>query len=1156
MSEIHSYSDIFAPTLPTQAGGGIRWGRLYGAAPALAISAAANRHPKPVIVVCDGAAEAARLSDELRFFAPPDLPISQFPDWETLPYDVFSPHQDIVSERLATLLQIPRLERGVIVVPIATLMQRLATPEWVRSRSLMLEKGQLIELDSLQQKLVAAGYRRVSQVFEHGEFAIRGSLVDLFPMGGHSPLRIDLLDDEIETLRCFDSETQRSGDSVHRVRLLPAHEYPLDENGIRFFRRRYRERFEGDPSTSHVYQEVSKGNAPGGAEYYLPLFHEQMSSLLSYLPAGSLAIVPADLDAALGTAWNEIIERYEQRCHDTERRVLRPEEICCPPEELLELFQSMPRIAWQSFEWPEADPGNHHYGSRKPPSLNLDPRATEPAAGLKRYLESFDGRILFAAESAGRRETLIELLAGHGISLPTCKSWQAFIDSSQKLAVTVAPVQQGLQLEQPALALIAEDQLFGERVRQRRRRRRAAREPEQIIRELTDLREGSPVVHEDYGVGRYLGLVTKTIDQTPLEMLVLEYAGGDKLYVPVHALQLISRYTGGSPDSAPLHRLGGNQWQRIRQKARERIRDVAAELLELYATRESRTGHRCEYDERDYRVFTAGFPFEETADQEQAIAQVLRDLRDGKPMDRVVCGDVGFGKTEVALRAAFAAVSAGRQVALLVPTTLLAQQHYQTFCDRFADWPVKVEMLSRFRKGKQAREIMAELKSGIIDIVVGTHRLLQPEITFANLGLVIIDEEHRFGVRHKERLKSLRAEVDVLTLTATPIPRTLNMAIGGLREMSLIATPPAERHAIKTFVSQWNDALIKEACLREVRRGGQIFFVHNEVRTIENMAARLARLLPDLSIRIGHGQMREIELEQVMLDFYHQRFNLLLCTTIIESGLDLPSANTIVINRADKLGLAQLHQLRGRVGRSHHRAYAYLIAPPRSMITGDAAKRLEAIESLEELGAGFTLATHDLEIRGAGELLGEEQSGQIQVLGFSLYMDMLQKAVAAMRSGQPLSPDGNTNPGVEAELRVAALIPEDYLPDVHLRLILYKRIANADSEEALRELQVEMIDRFGLLPTQTKALFRLARVKLRAMALGIRKLEATAKTGSLWFSGHTPVEPLTLIQLIRQEPSRYRLDGQDRLRFTIDMPGEENRFAEVESLLSLLTPAT
>jgi transcription-repair coupling factor (superfamily II helicase) len=880
-----------------------------------------------------------------------------------------------------------------------------------------------------------------------------------------------------------------------------------------------------------------------------------MSSLLNYLPAGSLAIVPADLDAALANAWNEISERYEQRRHDTERPVLRPDEICCSPAELLESLQDMPRIIWQSFEWPGADETSHHFASKKPPSLNLDPRVPEPASALKRYLESFDGRMLFVAESAGRRETLIEILADHDISLPTCENWPTFINSDQKIAVTVAPVLQGMQLERPALALIAEDQLFGERARQSRRRRRAAREPEQIIRDLTDLREGSPVVHEDYGVGRYLGLVTKEIDETPLEMLILEYAGGDKLYVPVHALQLISRYTGGSPDSAPLHQLGGTQWQRIRQKARERIRDVAAELLELYATRESRTGHRCEYDEQDYRAFISGFPFEETADQEQAIEDVLLDLRESKPMDRVVCGDVGFGKTEVALRAAFAAVSAGNQVALLVPTTLLAQQHYRTFCDRFADWPFKIEMLSRFRKGKQVSEITGGLKDGTVDIVVGTHRLLQPGISFASLGLVIIDEEQRFGVRHKERLKSLRAEVDVLTLTATPIPRTLNMAMGGLREMSLIATPPAERHAIKTFVSQWNDALIKEACMREVRRGGQIFFVHNEVRTIENMAARLGRLMPDLSIRIGHGQMREIDLEQVMLDFYHQRFNILLCTTIIESGLDLPTANTIIINRADKFGLAQLHQLRGRVGRSHHRAYAYLIAPPLSTITPDAAKRLEAIESLEDLGAGFTLATHDLEIRGAGELLGEEQSGQIHELGFSLYMDMLKKAVDAMRSGQPLAADEDAKPGTEAELRVAALIPEDYLPDVHLRLILYKRIANADNEEALRELQVEMIDRFGLLPAQVKSLFRLARIKLRAAALGIRRVEASAKTGSLWFSGQTPVEPLTLIRLIREEPTRYRLDGQDRLRFSCDMPDDESRFAEVESVLSLLAAA-
>lgn len=1152
MSETPPYRDIFSPALPSSDKKHVRWGRLYGSAPALAISMAAKHYRKPVLVVCTGAADAARLCDELRFFASPDLPVRQFPDWETLPYDIFSPHQDIVSDRLATLHQMPQIQRGIIVVPIATLIQRLPTPEWVRGRSLMLQKGQRLDLEKFQLDLSAAGYRRVPQVLEHGEYAIRGSLIDLFPMGGSEPLRIDLLDDEIDTLRCFDPETQRSGRVLDRLRLLPAREYPLDENGIRHFRRRFRERFEGDPSQSPIYQEVSQGNAPGGAEYYLPLFHENMSSLLNYLPANTLAIVPADLDALLDNAWSEVNERFEQRRYDRERPLLKPVEICCEPEELKSSLRDMPRVDWQIFEWPDQREDVHHYASSQPAPLTLDPRSAEPAAALKKYLQDFDGRILFAAESSGRRETLRELLAGHQINLPTCGNWQEFADSDAKLAVTIAPVQRGLQLDMPRIALIAEDQLFGERANQTRRRRRAAREPEQIIRDLTDLREGSPVVHEAYGVGRYLGLVTRDVDQTKMEMLMLEYAGGDKLYVPVHALQLISRYTGGSPDTAPLHRLGSDQWQKIRKKARRRIRDVAAELLELYAKRESRSGHRCQYDERDYRAFSAGFPFEETADQEQAIVSVLDDLRDGKPMDRVVCGDVGFGKTEVALRATFAAVSAGRQVVILVPTTLLAQQHYQTFCDRFADWPINVEVLSRFRRGAHAKEIVKGLTEGRIDVVIGTHRLLQPDIAFNHLGLVIIDEEHRFGVRHKERLKSLRAEVDVLTLTATPIPRTLNMALGALREMSLIATPPAGRHAIKTFVSQWNDSLIKEACVREIRRGGQVFFVHNEIRTIDNMAARLAKLMPDVSIRIGHGRMRETQLEQVMLDFYHQRFNILLCTTIIESGIDLPSANTIVINRADKFGLAQLHQLRGRVGRSHHRAYAYLLAPPPSAMTGDAAKRLEAIESLEDLGAGFTLATHDLEIRGAGELLGEEQSGQIHQLGFSLYMDMLKKAVDSLRSGDTVAMSDEDIRRSEAELRVAALIPDDYLPDVHLRLILYKRIANAAGAEELRELQVEMIDRFGLLPEQVKSLFRLTRIKHQAATLGIRRVEASAKSGSLWFYSKTPLEPLTLIDLIQKSPAQYRLDGQDRLKFTAEMLDDETRFRVVESLLSEL----
>lgn len=1142
---------VLMPPLPA-AGKSLRWGQLYGSAGALAIASAADRHDGLVLVLCDGAAEAAALGVEIAFYASVDCPVHHYPDWETLSYDIFSPHQDIVSERLETLYQLPTLTRGVLVVPVSTLIQRLPEPAWVRSRSLMLAAGDSLRIDDFLTDLTSAGYRRVPQVMEHGDFAVRGALIDLFPMGGEQALRIDMLDDIIDSLRVFDPETQRSAETVNEFRLLPAREYPLDEEGIRAFRRRYRERFDGDPSTSVVYQEISKGNSIGGAEYYLPLFHESMSTLIEYLPGTTLAVVPSELESALSTAWEDVNERYEQRRHDVERPILAPAEICSSPDEVLSALKAIPRVEWQPFEWPGSVTYAHHFGSSKPPAVGLDSRASDPAATLKQFLASDSGRTLFIAESAGRREMITDLLRDHGISLPACNGWAEFVGSNDSLAVTIAPVQRGLRLANPAITIIAEDQLFGERARQRRRRRRAAREPEQIIRDLTDLRDGAPVVHEEYGVGRYLGLVTRDIGDMQLEMLMLEYAGGDKLYVPVHALQLISRYTGGSPDTAPLHRLGTDQWQKLRRKAREKIRDVAAELLALYAKRELRTGHRCHYDEQDYRAFSAQFPFEETADQEQAIESVLGDLRGGSPMDRIVCGDVGFGKTEVALRASFAAISAGRQVAILVPTTLLAQQHYQTFSDRFADWPFHVEMLSRFRRGQQVREIIDGLRDGRVDLVIATHRLLQPEIRFDNLGLVIIDEEHRFGVRHKERLKALRAEVDVLTLTATPIPRTLNMAMGGLREMSLIATPPAERHAIKTFVSTWNDSLIREACLREIRRGGQVFFVHNEVRTIENMAARLKKLLPDVSIRVGHGQMRERDLEQVMLDFYHQRFNILLCTTIIESGIDLPSANTIIINRADRFGLAQLHQLRGRVGRSHHRAYAYLIAPPRGSMTSDAAKRLEAIESLEDLGAGFTLATHDLEIRGAGELLGEEQSGQIQELGFSLYMDMLRRAVSAMKEGREMADDDLDEASPQIELRVAALIPDDYLPDVHLRLILYKRIASAADDAALRELQVEMIDRFGMLPEQIKTLFKLAQIRVRATRLGIRRIEAGAKSGSIWFSSKPAVEPATLVMLIQSESTRFRLDGADRLRFVADMPEPEDRFTQVEAVLQRL----
>jgi transcription-repair coupling factor (superfamily II helicase) len=1131
-----------------------RWGQLYGAAPALALAEAAATAPGPLLVVARSALDADRLEQEIGFFADCASPVLHFPDWETLAYDAFSPHQDIISQRLEVLYRLPRLERGIVIVAAPTLLQRLPPQDYVESGSLMLAVGERLEISAFRRQLETAGYLSVPQVMEHGEFAIRGSLLDLFPMGSNHPYRIDLLDEEIDSIRCFDVNDQRTLEKTDAVRILPAREFPLTDEAIRQFRRRFRARFEGEPNRAIPYREISEGIASNGIEYYLPLFFDRLSIFFDFLPDGTILSVFDGAELALDQTWEDAQQRYESLRDNPERPILRPDEIFLDPSTAKELGLGLARTDIGSFEIPESEltDGSRNLGSATPPRLLLDSRADEPANVLLQFIEQFDGRVLLVAESAGRRETLLPLLRGHGLSAPVAEGWHDFLAANHRLAVTVAPLQSGTLLPAAGLAVIAEEQLYGDRARQRTRRRKTERDPDAIIRNLTDLHAGSPVVHEEYGVGRYIGLEFLTAGGIDGEFLTIEYAGGDKLYVPVHALNRISRYTGASPEQAPLHRLGGDQWQKARRRAAKRIRDVAAELLDLYAQRAARKGHSFRFPERDLAAFEAEFPFEETTDQRQAIEQVLDDLRAGRPMDRVVCGDVGFGKTEVALRAAFGAVQDGRQVAVLVPTTLLAQQHHQTFLDRFADWPVTIEVLSRFRSGQQSKTIVDGLRSGAVDIVIGTHKLLGGDIRFKNLGLVIIDEEHRFGVRHKERLKSLRAEVDVLTLTATPIPRTLNMALGGIRDLSLITTPPEARLAIKTFVSEWNDALIREACMREIKRGGQVYFVHNAVQTIDKIATRLRQLVPEANVRIGHGQMRERELEQVMLDFYHRRFNVLLCTTIIESGIDVPTANTIIIDRADRLGLAQLHQLRGRVGRSHHRAYAYLLTPPQGAMTAEAEKRLKAIESLEDLGAGFTLATHDLEIRGAGELLGDEQSGQIQEIGFALYMELLERAVAALQSGRETDLEAPLDHGPTIELGLPALLPENYMPDVHMRLILYKRIASATDTDTLRDLQVEMIDRFGLLPEPAKMLFRIAELRMKATPIGIRKIDANASGGRIAFLDDTPVDPLSLVELVQSDPGRFGLDGPNRLRFRIPSEPGEERITAVESVLDRL----
>ena len=1140
-----------------------QWSGLHGSAAGLAIAQAARLHRAPVLIVTTDNPQATRWEDELRFFLSGvnDLATLPFPDWETLPYDVFSPHQDIVSQRLATLSQLINLQHGVIIVPVSTLMHRLPPRLYLDGMGFAFNSGGHLDLPALRQRLESAGYRCVSQVFEHGEFAVRGNIVDLYPMGSSVPVRIELFDNEIESIRTFNPETQRSINKLPRFELLPAREFPLDKDGIAHFRTQFRERFAGDPQNSMIYRDVSNGLAPTGIEYYLPLFFDTTATLFDYLPANTLVVCAHGVKESADRFWTEANQRYEQRRHDRERPLLPPTELFSQTNELFAAINQFTRIDLESASTTEPARGVN-FATMPPPALTISARSPQPLAALLSFIADFaHGRILFAAESAGRRETLLELLANHNIRPESCDDWNAFLASTAKLCITIAPLEQGLLCAQPPLAIIAESQLFGEQmVQQRRRRGRRSRDADAIIKDLTELSIGAPVVHEEHGVGRYLGLQTLKVGDIATEFLTLEYAGSDKLYVPVSSLHLISRYAGGAPEQAPLHRLGSDQWQKARRRAAEKVRDVAAELLQLYAVRAARKGHAFKRTDSSYAAFAATFPFEETPDQGEAIKAVLADMTQDKPMDRLVCGDVGFGKTEVAMRAAFIATHDGYQVTVLVPTTLLAQQHYQNFKDRFADWPVRVEVLSRFRSKKQQDEILTDVANGKVDILIGTHKLLQDDVHFKRLGLVIIDEEHRFGVRQKEKLKQLRADVDVLTLSATPIPRTLNFALSQMRDLSIIATPPSRRLTIKTFVSEWNDALVQEACLREIKRGGQVYVVHNDIDTIAKLARSIEELVPESTVRIGHGQMSERELEQVMLDFYHQRFNILVCTTIIETGIDVPTANTMIINRADRFGLAQLYQLRGRVGRSYHRAYAYLIVPPKAGISADAQKRLDALASIEELGAGFTLAIHDLEIRGAGELLGEGQSGQMQEIGFSLYSEMLERAVDALRQGKEVDLEVALERGAEIDLHLPALIPEDYLPDVHSRLVLYKRIASAASLEELRELQVEMIDRFGLLTEPIKNLFRIAELKLKALPLGIKKIECGYKGGRIVFGPHPQVDPVRVLKMIQSKPKVFRLDGGDKIRFTMELPDEARRVQAAHQILDDLsgqtTPAT
>ncbi len=1088
---------------------------------------------KPLIIITSSAFEAQRLLEELPYFEP-SLTVNLLPDWETLPYDVFSPHPDLISERLATLYQISQNQCDVVIVPIGTALLRLPPVVFLAAHTFMLAKNQKLNLEALRLQCAQAGYHHVSQVMSPGDFSVRGGLVDLFPMGSVLPYRIDLFDDEIESIRTFDIDTQRSLYPVPEIRLLPAREFPLDEAGISTFRSHFREQFEGDPQRAKIYKDVSKGTASGGIEWYLPLFFAETATIFDYLPQESVLCLHGGLDKAAQTFWFEANSRYRLLAHNAERPILKPEVLLLKADDFFAKTHQFSLIQC-ALEAP----------SLLPP-VDIDRRSEAPLHKLQDFIGSFKGHILIAAESLGRRETMSQLFAEHGLEILLCETWAEFKASNAHVMLGVSPLHSGFIED---VAVVTEAELYAATVRQQRRREKEkSRSAEGMLKDLSELRLDDPVVHEQHGVGRYKGLFNLDFGEGETEFLLLEYYGDDKLYVPVSQLFLISRYSGGPPESAPLHRLGSGQWEKAKKKALKQIRDTAAELLNLYAQRAARRGHAFTLSLLDYEAFCEGFLFEETPDQLEAIENVIKDMQSGRPMDRLVCGDVGFGKTEVALRAAFVAVMGGRQVSVLVPTTLLAEQHYNTFTDRFADWPIKIAEISRFRTAKEQAEALRGLAAGEIDIIIGTHRLIQKDVKFKNLGLAILDEEHRFGVRQKEQMKALRAEVDVLTLTATPIPRTLSMAMEGLREFSVISTPPQKRLSIKTFHTDYSEGIIREAATREFKRGGQVYFLHNEVDTIQSMREKLERILPEARIAIAHGQLRERELEHVMRDFYHQRSNVLLCTTIIETGIDVPTANTIIMNKADMFGLAQLHQLRGRVGRSHHQAYAYLLTDPDRKITPQAQKRLDAIQLLEDLGAGFHLAMHDLEIRGAGELLGDNQSGEMQEIGFSLYSDMLNYAVKQLKAGK--EPDLNAPLGVTTEinLHVPALLTNAYCPDVHERLVIYKRLANCTNDDELDNMQEELIDRFGLLPEQGEALLACHRLRIAAKPLGINKIDASDSAIQLHFGQNTELDPMKLIDLLQRD-RRCRMNGPDKLRVTVQLGNVAHRAEFVKTLL-------
>ena len=1135
-------------TLPVKAGDQRQLGELTGSAAACEVAEMAERHTGPLVLVAPDMQSALRLHDEIQQFT--DSMVMNLADWETLPYDSFSPHQDIISSRLSTLYQLPAMQRGVLIMPVNTLMQRVCPHSFLHGHALVMRKGQQLSRDNLRAQLDQAGYRHVDQVMEHGEYATRGALLDLYPMGSAQPYRIDFFDDEIDSLRLFDVDTQRTLEEVDAINLLPAHEFPTDKAAIELFRSQWRDRFDVKRDAEHIYQQVSKGTLPAGIEYWQPLFFsEPLPPLFSYFPKNTLIVSTGDLESSADRFWADTVARFENRGVDPMRPLLPPETLWLKTDALFSELKQWPRVQLKAEQL--ADKAAHvNLGYQPLPDIAVQAQQKAPLDSLRKFLEGFDGPVVFSVESEGRREALAELLARIKIAPKRIYRLDEAANAGRYLMIGAA--ERGFIDTLRNRVLICEGDLLGERVTRRRQDSRRTINPDTLIRNLAELHPDQPVVHFEHGVGRYAGMTTLEAGGIKGEYLMLTYANDAKLYVPVSSLHLISRYAGGAEENAPLHKLGGDAWSKARQKAAEKVRDVAAELLDIYAQRAAKQGYAFKHDREQYQLFCEGFPFETTPDQAQAINAVLSDMCQPLAMDRLVCGDVGFGKTEVAMRAAFLAVENNKQVAVLVPTTLLAQQHYDNFRDRFANWPVRIEMLSRFRSAKEQAQVLEQAAEGKVDILIGTHKLLQSDVKMKDLGLLIVDEEHRFGVRHKERIKALRADVDILTLTATPIPRTLNMAMSGMRDLSIIATPPARRLAVKTFVREYDDLVVREAILREILRGGQVYYLYNDVENIQKAAERLANLVPEARIAIGHGQMRERELERVMNDFHHQRFNVLVCTTIIETGIDIPTANTIIIERADHFGLAQLHQLRGRVGRSHHQAYAWLLTPHPKAMTTDAQKRLEAIASLEDLGAGFALATHDLEIRGAGELLGEGQSGQMESIGFSLYMELLENAVDALKAGREPSLEDLTSQQTEVELRMPSLLPDDYIPDVNTRLSFYKRIASAKKESELEELKVELIDRFGLLPDPARNLLDIARLRQQAQKLGVRKIEANEKGGMIEFAEKNHIDPTWLIGLLQKQPQHYRLDGPTRLKFTHELGERKTRMEWVHGFMNQL----